>query len=109
METYDPYFAPNPLALEQSYDFITVTETVEHFYHPGKEFARLTTLLRSGGFLGVMTEMWLDDRPFEKWHYPRDPTHVIFYRRTTMEWIAERFGYGMEIPRPNVVLFRKGI
>ena len=107
METYDPYFAPNPSVLEQSYDFITATETVEHFYDPGNEFARLTKLLRPGGFLGVMTEMLLDDRPFDKWHYPRDPTHVSFYRRSTMDWIAQHFRYELEFPRPNVALFRK--
>lgn len=109
METYDPYFAPNPLVLEKTYDFITATETVEHFYVPGNEFLVFDKLLRPGGMLGVMTELWLDDRPFEKWHYPRDPTHVSLYRPRTMEWIAERFDYSVEVPRPNVVLFRKGV
>ena len=57
MSLYDPFFAPSPDALERRYDFITCTETVEHFYQPGKEFRRLDRLLRSGGWLGVMTEM----------------------------------------------------
>lgn len=107
MEIHDPYFAPNPRALERSYDFITATEVVEHFYWPEQEFRRFDRLLRPGGTLGIMTEMLLDERPFEKWHYPRDPTHVSFYRIRTMEWIAARFGYAVEFPRPNVVLFRK--
>ena len=36
MNLYDPFFAPSTDALERTYDFITCTETVEHFYQPGK-------------------------------------------------------------------------
>jgi hypothetical protein len=32
---------------------------------------------------------------------------VCFYRPGTMEWIAERFGWALEVPRPSVALFRK--
>lgn len=108
-ETYDPYFAPNPLVLERTYDFVTSTEAVEHFYHPSKEFVLFDNLLRPGGWLGIMTEMLIDEHPFEKWHYPRDPTHVSFYRARTLQWIADRFGYTVEFPRTNVVLMRKAI
>lgn len=109
MAIYDPYFAPNEGVFETTYDFVTATETVEHFYFPDREFERFERLLNPGGILGVMTELWLDDRPFEKWAYPRDPTHVSLYRPKTMEWITKRFGYAIEMPRANVVLFRKGI
>ncbi|HRI65908.1 MAG TPA: class I SAM-dependent methyltransferase [Polyangium sp.] len=108
MEIYDPFFAPNPVIFTKTYDFITATETIEHFCHPEKEFVRLDQLLRPRGILAVMTELWRDDKPFEQWHYPRDPTHVSFYRERTMSWIAKRFNYAVEMPRPNVVLFRKG-
>jgi len=104
---FDPYFAPNPAVLERTYDFITATETVEHFYEPAIEFVRLDHLLRPRGVLGLMTEMVLDERPFPKWHYPRDPTHVSFYRPTTMEWLAARFHYTLEILRTNIALFQK--
>jgi hypothetical protein len=35
MALYDPFFRPDPAALERDYDFITCTETAEHFHHPG--------------------------------------------------------------------------
>lgn len=104
---FDPYFAPNPSALERTYDFVTATETVEHFYQPALEFVRLDNLLRPGGILAIMTEMVQDERPFNQWHYPRDPTHVSFYRAATLEWIASRFDYTLETPRRNVALFQK--
>lgn len=105
---YDPFFAPDPEALEGRYHFITCTETAEHFFAPGAEFQRLDRLLHPGGWLGVMTEMLVDDAAFPKWRYARDPTHVCFYRPRTMEWIAARHGWMLEIPRPNVALFQKG-
>jgi hypothetical protein len=106
MSIYDPFFAPNTDVLERMYDFITCTETVEHFYQPAKEFQRLDHLLRRGGWLGSMTEMLESDEGFPGW-YHRDPTHVCFYKRETMAWIAERYAWEVEYPRKNVTLFHK--
>jgi hypothetical protein len=107
MQVYDPYFSPDERVLERAYDFITCTETVEHFYYPNREFKRLNRLLRDGGWLGVMTEMLESDEQFHDWWYRRDPTHVCFYRRETMNWIAQEFGWRVEYPRKNVTLFHK--
>lgn len=104
---YDPFFAPDPEALRRSYDFITCTEVVEHFHAPGDELDRLNRLLRPGGWLGVMTELLREGCAFENWHYVRDPTHVCFYRPETMQWIARRYGWTLDVPHPNVALFRK--
>lgn len=107
MKVYDPYFAPDTRVLARPYDFITCSETAEHFFHPGKEFARLDSLLRPGGWLGVMTEILYDDRHFTDWWYVRDPTHVSFYRPETLEWAGGHFGWTIEKPVRNVVLFYK--
>lgn len=107
MEIYDPFFAPNTAALDRRYDFITCTETIEHFHYPAKEFQRLDRLLRPGGWLGVMTEIQTLDERFTTWWYLRDPTHVCFYKRETMAWIATRFAWEVVHPRQNVTLFYK--
>lgn len=104
---FDPFFAPDPNALQRDYDFITCTETAEHFFAPGREFRRLDGMLRPGGWIGVMTEVVDDDRAFPNWYYVRDPTHVAFYRRSTLEWIAATFHWSVEFPHRNVALFRK--
>lgn len=104
---YDPFFAPDQTALERSYDFITCTETAEHFFDPAAEFDRLDALLRPGGWLAVMTTVRDDAQPFAEWWYARDPTHVCFYRWRTMEWVARVHGWVLERPHPNVALFRK--
>ena len=54
-----------------------------------------------------MTEMPDDWAGFPEWRYHRDPTHVAFYTRRTMRWIAARHGWQATFPRRNVVLFRK--
>lgn len=107
VRTYDPFFEPEPAALEASYDFIICSEVAEHFHQPAAEFARLDTLLRPGGWLGVMTCFRTGDHLFANWHYRRDPTHVVFYRPETFRQLASRFGWNCEIPRKDVVLLQK--
>ncbi len=107
MNIYDPFFAPDPDVLNQVYDFITCTEAVEHFFNPAYEFARLDSMLKPGGWLGIMTMMLTSDIKFEDWWYHREPTHVSFYQQETMQWIANQFKWDVIFPQRNVILFRK--
>lgn len=104
---FDPIFAPDASALQETYDFITCTETMEHFLHPAGEFERLDRMLRPGGWLAIMTEVYREQTPFTQWRYARDPTHVCFCQSETMTWLAERFGYRMLEPHETVRLFQK--
>jgi SAM-dependent methyltransferase len=108
---YDPFFHPDRAVLDRSYEFVTCSETAEHFHRPREELARLCSLLRPGGILAVMTVMYPGAEPaggdFEGWWYRRDPTHVSFYRPRTFEWIAEWLGWTAELPRPNVALLHR--
>lgn len=107
MRDYDPCFALDPSALRRTYDFVTCTETAEHFHRPREEFDRLNGLMRPGGYLALMTE-WLDgyeDR-FSAWWYALDATHVCFYSLDTFDWIAANWRWSMYTPRRNVVFWR---
>lgn len=104
---YDPFFAPDGSVLETTYDFITCSETAEHFFAPGEEFVRLDGLLRPGGLLGIMTGIREPGRDFATWHYVRDPTHVCFYSVETLHWLARRHGWSLQLPGRNVAIFRK--
>lgn len=106
MRDYDPFFAPDTAALEHDYDFVTCTEVAEHFFQPGVEFERLGSLVRSGGWLAVMTEVLQPERDLTSWAYVRDPTHVCFYRWETLEWIATRLGAELTRPHVNVALMQ---
>ena len=90
-EIYDPLFADLPL--QPPYDFIFATECFEHFQRPAVEIRRLSSLLKPGGLLGLMTERWTTPERFADWYYTRDPTHVCFYHARTFDFICHRFGF----------------
>jgi SAM-dependent methyltransferase len=104
---YDPFFAPDPAPLEAIYDFVTCTETAEHFHHPAAEFDRLRALVRPGGWLAVMSCFQTDDARFASWHYRMDPTHVIFYREETFHHLARLWGWRCEVPAKDVALLQR--
>jgi SAM-dependent methyltransferase len=106
---YDPFFRPDPAPLWQTYDFINCTEAAEHFHDPAREFDHLNRLLRPGGWLAVMTCFQDDDAAFAQWHYRRDPTHVVFFRETTLRKIAALQGWTCEVPVKDVALMRKAL
>ena len=104
---YDPFFEPDRAPLQTSYDFITCSETAEHFHRPAEEFDRLATMLRLGGWLALMTCFQTDDARFAGWHYRRDPTHVVFYREETLRYLAAERGFSCVIPTKDVALMRR--
>ena len=55
---YDPVFHRDKSVLAQQYDFIICCEVMEHFHQPAVEFARLKSLLKSGGKLFCMTQLF---------------------------------------------------
>lgn len=107
VDLYDPFFFNNEIVFKKAYDFITCTETIEHFFEPIKEFKRIDEMLVKEGFLGVMTTFLSDEKDFGQWYYRKDPTHVAFYRPETFEVIASMMDWTYEIPEKDVVLFKK--
>ena len=107
MDVYDPFFFKDDLIFSKKYDFITCTETMEHFFDPAKEIKRLDKMLAKEGVLGLMTNFLSDEKGFEQWYYRKDPTHVVFYRPRTFEIIANMMDWGYEVPEKDVVLFKK--
>ncbi|UXI01205.1 class I SAM-dependent methyltransferase [Photobacterium sp. TY1-4] len=107
MAIYDPYFADEPALLEATYDFVTCTEAIEHFYTPAREWALLLNMVKPGGWLGLMTKLATDAEAFARWHYKNDPTHVSFFSRETFRFLARRDGLSVEFVGNDVILLRK--
>lgn len=109
MSVYDPYYAPDPAVLERTYDFVTCTETVEHFRRPAEDWETLVALLRPGGWLGIMTQLVIDCERFCRWQYKNDPTHVGFYSEATFHWLASHFRLELERVGRDVMLLRASL
>lgn len=107
MSHYDPIYYKKNQLLNQKYDFITVSETAEHFYHPGKEFRKLWQMLNPGGILGVMTLLLNKPENFKNWFYRREDTHVSFYQPDTFRWLSRQLNATIEFHGNRVILLRK--
>jgi hypothetical protein len=116
---YDPFFAPDSperKVLDQNYDFVTCSEAAEHFHHPSRDWERLFSLLAPNGILAVMTQLhdeFFARQPgvkhFSSWHYTLDPSHVGFYGRRTMSWLANRYGFKAHFFPHSVTLFSRNL
>lgn len=107
VDLYDPFYFNNEAVLDKTYDFICATEVVEHLHHPKRELAMLISMLKPGGWLGVMTKIVLDQQAFRTWHYIQDPTHICFYSRETFQYIAELFAVDVMLIEKDVILLQK--
>lgn len=106
-DIYDAYFAPNEEVFGRSYDFITACEVVEHLYKPQMELDRLFSMLKSGGFLAIKTQLSPVDGTFSNWFYKRDMTHVCFFSVKGLKYLAERWGAEFEMIQKDVFVFKK--
>jgi len=104
---YDPLFFADETLLQTTYDFVTCTEVVEHFYQPGVEFEKMNGWLRSGGHLVVMTDHRLPGRDFANWGYRTDITHVGFYNHQSWGWVARALGWRILDLSDRLAVFQK--
>lgn len=107
MAIHDPFYSPNLEALARRHDFVTCTEVVEHFSTPAHDWARLTALVKPGGWLGIMTKPVISRERFFSWHYKDDPTHVTFYSPVTFAWLGAHFEFTVERVDQDVFLMQK--
>lgn len=107
MDLYDPFYAAEPGVFMKKYDFITATEVVEHLREPKGQWTTLFSLLQPGGWLGIMTKLVTDQGAFSGWHYIRDPTHICFYSRPTLRYLAARFAAELFFVEDDVMLLQK--
>ncbi|EAQ33334.1 class I SAM-dependent methyltransferase [Idiomarina baltica] len=103
---YDPIYSPDEILLSHSYDVVTCTEVIEHFFYPQREFAQLRRLVKPGGTLATMTKPYVSAERFPNWHYKNDLTHVSFFNDETYRYIAEQFGFRVERITNEVTFFR---
>lgn len=106
---YDPLFFPDEDVRNQKYDVVTCTEVVEHFKSVKTDWDKLLSTIKPNGILGIMTQFYNDDINYKDWWYKNDPTHVVFYRQETLNYLAKR--YQMKVlynDHRSVIIFKHG-
>lgn len=109
MSLYDLYYSPDTSVLEMPYDFVTCTETVEHFREPLRHWDLLISIVKPNGYLGIMTQTIPDTGTFANWYYIRDLTHLSFYSTQTFEWLASHYALNIVETAANIVIFQKSL
>lgn len=108
VELWDPQFYPDEAVLANSYDIVTCTEVVEHFRKPLESWEQLINSVKQNGILAVMTQFITPETDYQKWWYKNDPTHIVFYSRETLDFIASKFQLEILFDDKNsVVIFKK--
>ncbi len=107
IDLYDPCFRDDRSYLSKVYDFIILSEVMEHFEDPAKEFELLFSLLKPDGKIFCLTELISDGIDLEKWKYLSDETHVFFYDERTLDYIAKRFGNSKYSTDGRLIVFSK--
>ncbi len=93
IELFDPFFHATSKELNKKDDYILCCVVVEQFYNPYAEFEKLKNLLKPGGKIYIMTDIYNDSIDFKKWYYKNDITHVFIYRKKSLKWIEENINF----------------
>jgi hypothetical protein len=107
MDIYDFFYHDDKRIFNNSYDFITSTEVIEHLHNPYEEIDRLWNMLEYGGVLGIMTAFRPNKEKFQNWYYKRDLTHICFFTQNTFHWLANNLKAELIIPENGVVILKK--
>ena len=107
IENYDLYYFNSPELLQKKYNFVIMTEVIEHVVDAASLLRQLDSLLKPNAILAIMTKRVIDKQRFRNWHYKNDLTHIRFYSLKTFEWIAKKLNWRLEIIDKDVVFFYK--
>lgn len=92
IDSYDVFFHPDEGLKLKTYDFIILSEVIEHLREPALEIQNLKKMLNRNGILFVKTKI-LPAKDFSSWFYKRDITHVQFFSENSFKFLCEKYGF----------------
>lgn len=109
MDAYDLYFFPREEVWTKKYDFIVLSEVIEHLANPSVTMKRLSSLLKSSGMIFVKTKLYPKNPiEFKNWFYKRDKTHVQFFSDGSFRFLANELSLqSYEKVGEDLYLFKK--
>ena len=107
VELYDKFYASKGSIFNKRFDFITATEVIEHLRDPMLEFKRLASTLRAGGYIALMTHLLTEETDFRSWYYKNDPSHIGFFNKQSLIYIAKELNFEVDIYSERVIFLKK--
>lgn len=93
MDSYDAYFLKDESIWDKQYDFIILSEVIEHLRMPRQEMRQLMRVLKPQGKLFIKTKYMPSSKAeFDQWFYKRDSTHVQFFSPESMGYLQNFLG-----------------
>jgi hypothetical protein len=88
--SYDLFYHPNQQLLEKKYNFIILSEVVEHLREPRQTMLSLKESLLPGGKIFVKTKLRPENSAaFSQWFYKRDITHIQFFNENSFNVLKD--------------------
>lgn len=104
--SYDVFFHPDVHYMDQKFDFIILSEVIEHLRDPMQEMEKLSHLLNENGKFFIKTKL-LPEKGFSTWFYKRDITHVQFFSLTSFRYLSEKLSLkDAQVIGQDLFLFR---
>ncbi|WP_408097641.1 class I SAM-dependent methyltransferase [Peredibacter sp. HCB2-198] len=89
VDSFDLYYHPDQTIWQKKYDFIILSEVIEHLNSPREVMINLRGLLNPSGHIFVKTKTYPAPPEFKNWFYKRDITHVQFFNQSSFEYLAQ--------------------
>jgi len=105
--SYDAIYDPNISVFDNTYDFITACEVLEHVYKLEFELKRIIKSLNIGADLVVSTGVKQPGADITKWHYIHDDTHINLFSLKTFEFMAQKYQLKISKLEKALVIFSK--
>lgn len=94
VDSYDYFFLKDETIWEKKYDFIILSEVIEHLRDLKGTMQKLKLLLNSGGAIFIKTKFYPEDlKAFSSWFYKRDITHIQFFNDKSMHYLAQELSF----------------
>ena len=92
IDGYDLYFHKNDEIFNKKYDFIVLSEVIEHMRDIKAELDKLFMLLKPNGYFILSTQLWCGQNSLDNWQYMADPTHISILCQKTLDYLVKEYG-----------------
>ena len=107
VDLYDKFYVKDKSVFDKEFDFITLTEVIEHLSDPIFELERLALSLKPSGYIAIMTQIFKENQSFKEWYYKNDPSHISFYNQKSLRFLANHLDLAINFYSDRVIFLQK--